>query len=531
MFSLFFSHDRTINTLTRIVVIFSLTVPMALSAQTPASNLPTADDTTEPLSQERLEELLETLESETARTEFINHLKTLLAAEQEKQASEDEEETLSVSELLDLDTKSDGVTAGIQNVIDELEISETAAGNVLTFAIITVLVGLVVFINAKVASILDRRLDKVRDKYHLPEKRFKPLFKIQRVAGYCLGIAIVVYAALQIFTFWPEFLATYLSGETILQYALSLLLIIVIFTGVWEMVNGVMEIAVPRNQHFSSSRAQTLLPVIRNILLVVMITLAGLVVLSELGIDIMPLLAGAGIFGIAVGFGAQTLVKDFLTGFIIIFEDLIQVGDVVQVGDRRGIIEKISIRKVQLRDLDGTVHTVPYSEIAVVDNLTKDYSYYLMDIGVAFREDVDEVIQCLHSIDEKIRASENYKDDILEPLEILGLDKFADSAVVIRARIKTKAHQKWFVGREFNRLMKIAFDKEGIEIPFPHQTLYFGEDKDGKAPSAKVNLFEQEQRAGRSESEKSKPKTRESTKTSPAEDAHSNIEEEASESA
>ena len=210
--------------------------------------------------------------------------------------------------------------------------------------------------------------------------------------------------------------------------------------------------------------------------------------LSELGIDIYPLLAGAGVAGIAIGFGAQALVKDFLTGFIVVFEDLLQVGDVVRVGDRAGAVERITMRKIQLRNLDGIVHTIPFSEVNIVDNFTKEFSYYLFDVGVAYREDVDEVVHCLLEIDEELRASNEFGDKILAELEVLGLDRFADSSVIIRARTKTKAHDRWTVGREFNRRIKQTFDQRNIEIPFPHQTIYFGEDKKGHAPSAKLDV-------------------------------------------
>lgn len=236
------------------------------------------------------------------------------------------------------------------------------------------------------------------------------------------------------------------------------------------------------------SRMQTFLPIVRNVLFFVLLVMAILVVLSELSIEIMPLLAGAGIFGIALGFGAQAVVRDFLNGFIVIFEDLLQVGDIVRVGGRVGLVEKITIRKIQLRDLSGAVHTVPFSEVSVVENLTKEFSYYLMDIGVSYRENVDEVIACIEEVLETMRVEDGFQHKILESLEVLGLDQFADSAVLIRARIKTTPGAQWEIGREFNRRMKHAFDERNIEIPFPHQTIYFGEDKNGDAPEARVKL-------------------------------------------
>lgn len=237
-------------------------------------------------------------------------------------------------------------------------------------------------------------------------------------------------------------------------------------------------------------RITTLLPIVRKLIYGVLIFILGITFLSEIGIDIMPLLAGAGVVGFAVGFGAQTFVKDLITGFVIIIEDLIQVGDVASVGGKTGLVEKITLRKVQLRDLNGTVYTVPFSEIAVVENLTKDFSFYLFNIGIAYRENPDEVIKLIRELGAEMRGDEAYKDKILEDLEVLGVDAFADSAIIIKARLKTRPLAQWEVGREFNRRMKYLFDEHNIEIPFPHQTVYFGEDKQGKAPAAYVKLSE-----------------------------------------
>lgn len=151
-------------------------------------------------------------------------------------------------------------------------------------------------------------------------------------------------------------------------------------------------------------------------------------------------------------------------------------------------MEKITIRKVQLRDMAGTVYTVPFSEITIVENLTKDFSHYVFDVGIAYRENPDEVIAVLKEIDAEMRQDAEFKDDILDPLEVMGVDKFADSAVMLKARIKTKPIKQWRIGREFNRRMKHAFDKHGIEIPFPHRTQYFGEDRAGSAPPARIEV-------------------------------------------
>lgn len=224
----------------------------------------------------------------------------------------------------------------------------------------------------------------------------------------------------------------------------------------------------------SKKRAHTLSSVIRNLLNVVVWVIALMTILGQLGIEIGPLLAAAGIVGIAIGFAGQSIVKDVINGFFILLWDQIRVGDVVQTAGKGGLVENINLKMTVLRDLSGDVHFIPNGNIDVVTNMTKDYSRYVLDIGVAYREDVDEVMEIVKEIDEELRKDPQFKKDILEPVEILGLDKFADSAIVIKARIKTKPIRQWAVGREFNRRLKKKFDQRNIEIPFPHTTLYLG---------------------------------------------------------
>lgn len=230
-------------------------------------------------------------------------------------------------------------------------------------------------------------------------------------------------------------------------------------------------------------RADTLSSIIRYILSIGILIITAITIMSELGIQIGPILAAAGIVGFAVGFGAQNLVQDIISGFFILLEDQIRVGDVVQIAGKGGLVEKITLRMIILRDLSGNVHYVRNGQIDVVTNMTKEYSRYVFDIGVAYREDVDEVIKVIEQIDETLRSDPEFKDDILEPIEILGLDQFADSAVIIKARTKTKPIKQWRIAREFNRRLKRKFDEKNIEIPFPHVTLYMGEDKQGKSAS------------------------------------------------
>lgn len=235
-------------------------------------------------------------------------------------------------------------------------------------------------------------------------------------------------------------------------------------------------------------RADTLSAVIAYLLSATVVVVAILMILTELNIPVGPILATAGVLGLAIGFGAQHIVQDLISGFFILLDDQIRVGDVVQIADKGGLVERLNLRRVVLRDLAGNVHYVRNGKIDVVTNMTKDYSRYVFDIGVAYREDVDQVIEVVKQVDEALRQDPAFGPDILEPIEILGLDRFADSAVVIKARTKTKPIKQWSTAREFNRRLKKRFDELDIEIPFPHQTLYFGEDKSGGAPPVRVRM-------------------------------------------
>ncbi len=233
-------------------------------------------------------------------------------------------------------------------------------------------------------------------------------------------------------------------------------------------------------------RTQTLVSIVRYVASLGILLVAAMMVLKEFGVEIGPMLAAAGIVGLAVGFGAQSLVKDVISGFFILLEDQIRVGDVVQIAGKGGLVEKINLKTTILRDLSGNVHYVPNGQIDVVTNMTKEFSRYVFDIGVAYREDVDEVMEVIKEVDEELRNDPAFKDDILEPIEIMGLDQFANSAVIIKARTTTKPIQQWRVGREFNRRLKKKFDEKKIEIPFPHVTLYMGRDKQGQSPPLRI---------------------------------------------
>jgi small conductance mechanosensitive channel len=240
-------------------------------------------------------------------------------------------------------------------------------------------------------------------------------------------------------------------------------------------------------------RADTLTHVIRDVARALVLVLGGMMILSEVGVDLKPLLAAAGLGGLAIGIGAQSLVKDVISGFFILLEDSIRVGDVVEIAGAGGLVEEVKLRAVVLRDLSGNVHVIPNGQIDKVKNLTQLYSFYVFDIGVAYRENVDEVMVVLKDIAEELRGDPDFAGDILEPLEMLGVDRFADSAVIIKCRIKTKPIQQWRIGREMNRRIKNIFDVKGIEMPFPHRTIYWGAPKDGTPPPLYVAGLSQNQ--------------------------------------
>jgi len=224
----------------------------------------------------------------------------------------------------------------------------------------------------------------------------------------------------------------------------------------------------PSTMSEAEKRAKTLGKIINSAGFVLIVGVAVMMILSEFNINIMPIITGAGIAGLAVGFGAQNLVRDVISGFFLILEDQIRVGDVAKINGTGGTVEAIKLRTTILRDVFGTVHIFPNGEIKAVANMTKEFSYYVIDLGVAYKENVDAVMETLSAIGNELLEDPNFSLYILNPLEILGVDDFGESQVTIKIRIKTKPLKQWAVGRELRRRIKNTFDAKGIEIPF-HQ--------------------------------------------------------------
>ena len=334
---------------------------------------------------------------------------------------------------------------------------------------------------------------KITERYPGMQERINRYLPVTRIV---LQVMVIALAIILVAEAWNIDVFTWLATDTgrfIIGRIAGMIAIALVALAVWEVASSLIDRYLGATDDEGeevarSQRVRTLLPLARNALRIVIGVIALLMILTEIGIDVTPILAGVGVIGLAIGFGAQTLVKDIITGVFILLENSLAVGDVVSVGGASGTVETISIRSIRLRDLRGNVHTVPFSEASTITNMTKEYSHCLIEAGVAYREDIDEVCDILRSVGEELRADPEFSGDILEPITIMGLDRFEDSAVIVRARMKTPPGNQWSIGREYNRRLKVAFDAHGIEMPFPHQTIYFGEDKSGAAPPAFISI-------------------------------------------
>ena len=275
------------------------------------------------------------------------------------------------------------------------------------------------------------------------------------------------------------------NWETLMFTALRVLLILVI---AWIVLSVARRLLKQLEQQLlgaelreeeppteQAKRVETLIRLLRQAIVIVVWVVALLVVLRELGVDIAPILASAGILGLAVGFGAQNLVRDVISGFFIILENQVRVGDVAIVNGTGGLVERVNFRTIVLRDLSGVVHIFPNGTVNTMSNMTTEWSAYVFDIGVAYKEDVDRVIEIMKQTGKQLLDDKEFGPSMIDDIEVFGVDQFSDSAVVIKGRLRTKPIKQWDVGREYRRRLKYAFDEAGIEIPFPHRSIYFGE--------------------------------------------------------
>lgn len=222
----------------------------------------------------------------------------------------------------------------------------------------------------------------------------------------------------------------------------------------------------------TEKRVRTLTGVLKTVATIGVWSMVLVSALNEIGINIGPILAGVGIAGLAVGFGAQNLVRDVITGFFIILENQVRVGDVAMVNGTGGLVESITFRTITLRDITGTLHVFPHGSIVTLANQTADWSAYVLDVGVAYQSDIDKTVRVMRAVHAEMMSDSEFSPRILEPIEVFGVENFGPNELVIKARLKTVPREQWNVGREYRRRLKLAFDREGIEIPFPQRTLH-----------------------------------------------------------
>jgi small conductance mechanosensitive channel len=289
-----------------------------------------------------------------------------------------------------------------------------------------------------------------------------------------IGAAVYLLAAMTVLQAWSVGAFAWLGtdlGQRMIGNVLSIGLELFVALAIWEIfasaieryLSGLDDTGTPRR-----TRIRTLLPLLRTAMLSVLVILTSLIILSHIGVDITPLLAGAGVIGVAIGFGSQALVKDIITGLFILMEDQIAVGDVVDVGrDRAGVVEAITVRTIRLRDQAGAVYTIPFSEVTTVKNLTRDFAYVVARITISHGENIDRVVDILRQVSEQLMADDALRPLILDPFDYQGVDTLDASSVVLLVRIRTVAAKQWAVGRAFNRLVKMAFDEHGISSRDP----------------------------------------------------------------
>ncbi len=272
-----------------------------------------------------------------------------------------------------------------------------------------------------------------------------------------------------------DWLAPGTLGNRLMWTLFSILLTLVLGLVVWEAANSGIQRWLTRSMGDTgggrSARVRTLLPMLRTVVGGLILVFVVLNALSQLGLNVAPLLAGAGVIGLAVGFGSQTLVRDVITGVFLLLEDAVAVGEVVQIDTLSGVVETLSIRSIKLRAFDGSVHFIPFSAVTTVTNMTRDFSFAVLDVTVGYREDTDRVFEVLDAIVKEMRGEAKWQSVIRDDMDLVGVERFGDSGVMLKARVKTTPMGRWNVLRELNRRIKQRFDELGIEIPYPYQRL------------------------------------------------------------
>lgn len=427
-----------------------------------------------------LNSIVTKLESGAGRKELANDLKELeqaatanatepaAAAPEEVKKDEPAKELekivppVPITQTLGVDSFTNRVIWKYQRFLLRNNLNESTVGKLILTGILFLLGGILIFASRRGATRMLYWFDRGVAWLDLPAARMRLYARILRSVVTVLLTGLLLYTLTLIWDFGHE--RNVIIGQWFrrgMGLIINLFFVIALATVAWEALNAVIAMAFRRADGANSTRAKTIMPIVRNIMFMVFTIMFTLVLLSELGINIMPLLAGAGVVGVAVGFGAQTMVKDYLAGFTIVFEDLIRVGDVVKLGEVSGSVEKITLRKIQIRGANNAVFTVPFSAITIIQNNTKDFSAFDWTFTLPFDTQAEKAFDILRSVSSEMRAEPTYAP-MMDDIEIWGVDAINENGQIIKGRIKTAPGQQWAVQREFTRRKVVAFEKAGL---------------------------------------------------------------------
>ena len=349
-----------------------------------------------------------------------------------------------------------------------LEPRETAINIGLSLVIVAAAIGILKLVD----WLLRRGVERLAAKGLMTDQEGRRGPKAASLSRSLVKIVVGLAAALLVLDVWGLAPLRWLGGAAGAALGRAAFLVVLGVAGVeigGRMIDRLF-VGLQRRSRDGRRAAQfrTLAPIVRGLAIGLLVIFLGLTVLSEVGVKIGPLLAGAGVVGVALGFGAQTLVKDFLTGLFLIIEDIVSVGDNVKIGGVGGQVETMTLRTIRLRDYDGTLHVFPYSEAQVIHNRTKIFSRAVISPQISYVSDIEKARAVMRQVGDQLQADPAYVDMILEPMEIAGVDAFTDVGVTVLGRFKTQPGMQWKVGREYKRRLKLAFDREGIEIGYPN---------------------------------------------------------------
>jgi small-conductance mechanosensitive channel len=346
-----------------------------------------------------------------------------------------------------------------------------------------IIIGAAVTGSAALNHLVDRVFDisqEMRERYPQLEARANRYVPVLHAM---LRWTVVIVATVSLLEIWGIGVLSVLAsggGKRFLSALVTILIIAAIALGIWEFVSSMIERYLARLEASgvrsqSTARLRTLLPMLRNVLQIVLLAIVALISISEMGVNIGPLLAGAGMIGVAVGLGSQKLVQDFITGITFLLDDTVAVGDSVKIGEFVGTVDSLTIKTIRIREGNGRLVTIPFSSVGTVVNMSRDYMCASIEVGVAYNSDIDLAISALTEIAESLRNDPEFAGLIVAPPDPPGIERFADSAIILKITIKTLPDRQGKITRAFNLKLKKRFDELGIDMPFPQTTIWFGD--------------------------------------------------------